>query len=131
MKRIYLLYFGGFLASIFLGGVVSIAYRYSWWFLLLLAFPISFGYVLLSELFLRINAVNIKKVIIFTVVALLVVVGIFTLLSYYRLDEKSLYGMTSIIGGISYMIGLMLIGIRLINKWEEKKKNENENSYLC
>lgn len=129
MKRIYLLYFGGFLASIFLGGVVSIAYRYSWWFLLLLAFPISFGYVLLSELFLRINAVNLKKVIIFTVVALLVVVGIFTLLSYYRLDEKSLYGMTSIIGGISYMIGLMLIGIRLINKWEEKKKNEN--SYLC
>jgi len=128
MKRIALLYFGGMLLCIFLGGVVSIAYRYSWWFLLLLAFPISFGYVLLSELFLRINAVNLKKMIIFTVVALLVVVGIFTLLSYYRLDEKSLYGMTSIIGGISYMIGLMLIGIRLINKWEEKKKNEN--SYL-
>lgn len=129
MKRIALLYFGGMLLCIFLGGVVSIAYCYSWWwFLFLLAFPISFGYLLLSELFLRINAVNLKKMIIFTVVALLVVVGIFTLLSYYRLDEKSLYGMTSIIGGISYMIGLMLIGIRLINKWEEKKKNEN--SYL-
>lgn len=129
MKKILLLYLGGLLLSLFLGGVVSVAYHYSWYFLILLAIPISFGYVLLSDLFLRINAENLRKVTILTVMALLVMIGFLMSAAYYHLDETSLYGMACA-GGVScYILGLAIIGVGLPKRWEEKRKIEKKFPY--
>ena len=121
MKRIFLVYAGGFLLSLFFGGVVSVSYHYSWWLLFFLAIPISFGYVLLSDLYLRINAENLRKVTILTVVALLVMFGFLVAAAYYHLDETSLYGMACAGGVICYIVGLAIIGMGLPKRWEEKR----------
>jgi hypothetical protein len=123
-----MLYVGGLLLSLFLGGVVSVAYHYSWWFLILLAIPISFGYVLLSDLFLRINVENLKKVTILTVMAFLIMLGSL-MLAAYHLDEKSLYGMVCAGGVACYIFGLAVIGMGLPRRWEEKRNMEKKNSY--
>ena len=129
MKKIFLLYLGGLLLSLFLGGVVSVAYHYSWYFLILLAIPISFGYVLLSDLFLRINAENLRKVTILTVMALLVMIGFLMSAAYYHLDETSLYGMACAGGVLCYILGLAIIGVGLPKRWEEKRKIEKKFPY--
>ena len=124
LKRISLLYFGGFLASILLGGVVSVAYHYSWWYLILLAFPISFGWPVLSEIFRRIDDKNLKNVSILTVVLFFCMMGLLVLAAYYGVNEMSLWGMVYAGGIISYILGLTLIGLGLPKRWEEKKKRE-------
>jgi hypothetical protein len=121
MKRIFLLYLGGFLLSLLFGGVVSVAYYYSWYFLILLAIPISFGYVLLSDLFLRINAENLRKVTILTVMALITMFGFLIVAAYFHLDEKSLCGIACAGGVICYIAGLAVIGMRLTSTWGDRK----------
>jgi Na+-driven multidrug efflux pump len=129
MKRIFMLYVGGLLLSLFLGGVVSVAYHYSWWFLILLAIPISFGYVLLSDLFLRINVENLKKVTIITAISFVVMIGSLVVAAYSQVDEKSFWGMAFAVTIFSYMAGIVLIGLTLPKRWEEKRKLEKKFPY--
>ena len=129
MKRIVLLYLGGLLLCIFLGGVVSLAYHYSWYFLILLAIPISFGWVTLSDLFLRINDDNLKRVTIFTIALFIVMLGLLLFAGYYQLNETSFWGLVYAATISSYIFGLAVVGLGLPRRWEDKRKNEKRFLY--
>lgn len=129
MKRIVLLYLGGLLLCTFLGGVVSLAYHYSWYFLILLAIPISFGWVILSDLFLRINDDNLRKVTILTIALFIAMLGSLLLAGYYQLDETSFWGLVYAATIFSYVLGLAVVGLGLPKRWEEKRKNEKRFPY--
>lgn len=129
MKRIILLYLGGLLLCAFLGGVVSLAYHYSWYFLILLAIPISFGWVILSDLFLRINDDNLKAVSILTVLSFVAMLGLLLIAGYYQLDETSFWGLSYAAAVSSYILGLAVVGLGFPKRWEEKRKNEKKFPY--
>ena len=129
MKKIVLLSFLALLLCAFAGWVVSFSYHYSWWYMLFIAIPVSFGYVILSDFFLRIDENNLKRVTVLTLILFLVMVGLLMIAAYCRIDEKSLCGMAYAGGVSSYILGLALVGIGLTKRWEDKKKSEKEYLY--
>jgi len=129
MKKIVLLSFLALLLCGFAGWVVSFSYHYSWWCMLFVAIPVSFGYLLISDLFLRIDENNLKNVTVFTLVLFFVMVGLLVIAGYCRIDEKSLCGMAYAGGIFSYILGLAVVGIGLTKRWEDKKKSEKKYLY--
>ena len=130
MKKIVLLSFLALLLCGFAGWVVSFSYHYHCWVcLLFMAIPLSFGYLLISDLFLRIDENNLKKVTILNVALFLVMIGLLIIAAYCRIDEKSLFGMAYAGGIFSYILGLAVVGIGLTKRWEDKKKSEKEYLY--
>ena len=129
MKRIVLLYSLALLLCLFTGVVISSSYHYSWWLLFLLVIPISFGWVVLSDIFMKINETNLGKVTAITVVSFIVVMGSLMVAAYYHVNEKSFLGMIFAAGLFSYMLGICLIGVTLPKRWEEKKIRGRKNLY--
>jgi membrane associated rhomboid family serine protease len=91
--------------------------------------PLSFGYLLISDLFLRIDENNLKKVTILNMVLFLVMIGLLIIAAYCRIDEKSFFGMAYAGGIFSYILGLAIVGIGLRKRWEDKKKLEKKYLY--
>jgi hypothetical protein len=130
MKKIVLLSFLALLLCGFAGWVVSFSYHHHCWVgLLFMAIPLLFGYRLLSNLFLRIDKNNLKKVTILNAALFLVMIGLLIIAAYCRIDEKSLFGMAYAGGIFSYILGLVVVGIGLTKRWENRKKSEKEYLY--
>lgn len=129
MKQILMLYVGMLLLSAFIGGVVSIAYHYSWYILLLLIIPILFGCACIYSINLRINEKNLKNVTILTAVSFLIMLGLLAIAAYYHIDERSFWGLIYAGGVSSFIFGLAIIALKLPNKWEEKRKIEKKFPY--
>ena len=126
MKLIYLLYAGGFICSVLLGGVVACCYHYSLYFLILLCFPISFGAFALYDLFIKIEDKDLKGVTVLTVILFAVMVGLLVIAAYFGVDEWNFWGMIYAVGVTSYLLGLVLIGLSLPKRWEAKREREGK-----
>ena len=125
MKKILLLYFWGFIASILLGGVAAVSYHYSWWFLILLCIP-SFGLFVLRDVFRKINDENLPKVTILTIVSFVIMLLLLSVAGYYNVNEWSFWGMVYAGGIVSYILGLILIAFGLTKRWEYKREREGK-----
>jgi len=129
MKRIILLYLGAFLLCLIAGVIASLGRHCSWPYYLLILFLLPIGWVVMHDVFLRINEKNLGKVTVLTVVVFFVMLGLMMLGAYRRIDAKSFWGMVYAVGVVSYTIGIIAIGLTLPKRWEERKKKEGRYLY--
>jgi len=129
MKKIVKFYSLALLLCAFAGGSVSYAYHHRWLYYVLLIFPVVIGWRVLANVFRKINNKNLKKVTIITAISFVVMIGALVVAAYYQVDEKSFWGMGFAVTIFSYMIGIVLIGLTLPKRWEEKRKLEKKFPY--
>jgi len=129
MKKIVKFYSLALLLCAFAGGLVSYAYHHGWLYYILLIFPVVIGWRVLANVFRKINNKNLKKVTIITAISFVVMIGALVVAAYYQVDEKSFWGMGFAVTIFSYMAGIVLIGLRLPKRWEEKRKQEKKFPY--
>lgn len=130
MKPIVLIYGFALILCALIGGIVSLGYHYSRWYYLLLLFLAPIARVMMTELFRQMNEKNIVKVAILTIVSFAVMLGLLIVAAYFDLDEKSHWGMVYAGGVSSYILGLTVIGLKIPNKLEEKRKLEKKFPYV-
>lgn len=122
MKRIILLYLGALLLCLIAGVIVSLGFHYSWPYYLLSLFLLPIAWILMSDLFLRINEENLRKVSVFTGISFFVMIGFLVIAAYCRIDERSFWGMVYAATISSYVIGLTIVGVGLSRIWEERRE---------
>ena len=122
MKRIILLYLGALLLCLIAGVIVSLGFHYSWLYYLLSLFLLPIAWILMSDLFLRINEENLRKVSVFTGISFFVMIGLLVIAAYCRIDERSFWGMVYAATISSYVIGLTIVGVGLSRIWEERRE---------
>ena len=118
MKKIVKFYSLALLLCAFAGGSVSYAYHHGWLYYVLLIFPVVIGWRVLANVFTIITAIS-----------FVVMIGALVVAAYYQVDEKSFWGMAFAVTIFSYMIGIVLIGLTLPKRWEEKRKLEKKFPY--
>jgi hypothetical protein len=125
MKKILLLYFGGLLFCLLLGTVVSSAVYHSLWFLILVIVPISFGWLLMTDVFFDVNGDNLKDYAVVTSLSFVVMIGLLMCV-YYFCNVRSFFGLACIVGILSYISGLFIIGVGLQQRLKNKRIRERK-----
>lgn len=129
MKRIILFYLGALVLCFFAGVMASLGYHCSWLYYLLILFLLPIGWVVMHDIFLRIDEKNLGKVTLLTAVTFFVMLGLMMLGAYRNIDAKSFWGMVYAVGVVTYTVGIIAIGLTLPKRWEKKKKKESRYLY--
>ena len=115
MKKIILLYFAVIFACLFVGGAVALSSCYSLWYLILLIFPISLGWLPISPMF-KLIPDHLTKSTVFLPLMFLLFVAVLVIGARY-LDDNSFWGIFCGAGAFTSALVTAVIMLRVQNLW--------------
>jgi len=111
------------LLCIFWGIVISLVYHdSSWWILLVfyILISVSAGWVILSDIPLKVNRDNLKKTMILVDSGVLLMLVLSVFAAFYPIDLFSFWGMVYVVSVILYILFLSLAGVSLQTRYGKK-----------
>lgn len=115
MKKIILFYFAAIFACFFTGGVLALSVYYSAWYLFLLIFPISLGWLPIAHV-CKLFPDQLVKSTIFLLLMLLLFVAMFIVGARY-IDEDSFWGIVYAVGTFASALVTVFMMLKVHNLW--------------
>ena len=121
MKQIAILYFAAIFGCFVLGVIVALAVHFTPWYLILLMFPISLGWLPIAKMLDNVSESLSEYLFGTSILVSLVFIALIIALIFgaVYVDEKSFWGVVYICTVFSSLIETIVIMLRLHTKWQQ------------